>query len=77
MDEEIGMRIARCRGARGWKLEDLARRVGLSRSIVCRIERGRRTLTTAELALFARVLAAPVEWLMEGRGPAPRVDGGP
>lgn len=75
--EEIGVRIAAARRARGWTQGELATQVGVSRSAVAQWETGRAGQVTANLARIAAALDVGVEHLMSGgdaRSPAQAVN---
>ena len=55
MEDRLAARLASLRGERGWSLEFLADRSGVSRSTLSRLERGEVSPTTA---LLGRVCAA-------------------
>jgi transcriptional regulator with XRE-family HTH domain len=64
--EDIGIRIAAARQARGWTQGELATHVGVSRSAVAQWETGRAGQVTTNLARIAEVLEVGVEYLMQG-----------
>jgi transcriptional regulator with XRE-family HTH domain len=75
--EEIGVRIAAARRARGWTQGELATQVGVSRSAVAQWETGRAGQVTTNLARIAAALDVGVEHLMSGadaRSPAQAVN---
>jgi transcriptional regulator with XRE-family HTH domain len=75
--EEIGVRIAAARRARGWTQGELAMQVGVSRSAVAQWETGRAGQVTTNLARIAAALDVGVEHLMSGadaRSPAQAVN---
>jgi transcriptional regulator with XRE-family HTH domain len=49
LDERLAARVAELRAQRGWSLDDLADRAGISRSTLSRLERGQISPTTAVL----------------------------
>jgi transcriptional regulator with XRE-family HTH domain len=51
--QRLAGRLAAMRGARGWSLEDLARRSGVSRSTLSRVERGQISPTAGVLVCLA------------------------
>lgn len=61
---EIVNEIKRLREARGWSLEDLARRVGLSKSTLSRYESGQRQFPINDIGKFADVLDVSIEHLL-------------
>jgi transcriptional regulator with XRE-family HTH domain len=52
------------RQARGWTIEDLARRSHISASTISRLETGGRRLAVDQLVLLARALDTTVEELL-------------
>lgn len=58
--EQPKVAIRRLREAAGLSQAELARRAGISRSLVCEIESGTRSLTPATRTKIATVLALPV-----------------
>ena len=70
---DIGTRIRAVRRERGLTQDDLAEKVGVSRSAVAQWETGRTGQVTGNLSRIADVLDVNVEFLMYGddkRGPA-------
>jgi transcriptional regulator with XRE-family HTH domain len=64
--EQLPNRIRELRNARGWRLEDLADRVGCSVTFVSDVERGVRELSLQWMKRFARVLKVqPADLLSE------------
>jgi transcriptional regulator with XRE-family HTH domain len=55
---ELGAQVRSLREQRGWTQAELARRVGITKSAVARLETGRTSATLPELDLIARVLQA-------------------
>lgn len=64
--QDIGVRIRALRRERGLTQDDLADRVGVSRSAVAQWETGRSGQVTDNLARIAGVLDASVEYLLHG-----------
>lgn len=64
---EIGERVRDCRIAAGMSQTGLARKVGLDRTMLAKIEAGKRRLDALELARFASALEVPMEHLLEDR----------
>ena len=58
------------REAKGWSQVDLARAVGISRSVLCEMEKGTRGATPASLKRIAEVLNCPVSVLERKRAVA-------
>ncbi|KGM12494.1 helix-turn-helix domain-containing protein [Cellulomonas bogoriensis] len=76
MREELAHVGARLRGARqerGWTLEDLAGRAGMSASTLSRLESGKRQASLELLLPLTRQLGIRVEDLLPGEPPDPRV----
>jgi transcriptional regulator with XRE-family HTH domain len=57
---ELGAKVARARGARGWSLAQLAQRAGVSAATVHKIEKGGMTPTIASLMKIASALGTSV-----------------
>lgn len=64
---EIGERVRECRLAAGMSQTGLAHEVGLDRTMLVKIEAGKRRVDALELARFASVLGVPMEHLLEDR----------
>lgn len=64
--------IKRRREALGWSLTDLAGKMGVDKSFLSRVEKGERSLSEAQAALLAGLLAVPGDLLLleSGRLPA-------
>lgn len=71
MEATTGL-IKRRREMLGWSLQELAEKVGVSKSYLSRIESGDRSLTEGQAKLLASVLGAPADLLLleSGRLPA-------
>lgn len=73
--EELGVRIRRLRGERGWTLHDLAERAGVSLSTLSKIEKAQVAPTFDTLVKTAHGLGIRFEVLIadpaEAQGPAP------
>jgi transcriptional regulator with XRE-family HTH domain len=67
----IGLRIVSARKRRGWNQEALARKMGVSRRVVGRWERGIYCPSLEALVKLALVLEAATDELLLGK-PAPR-----
>jgi transcriptional regulator with XRE-family HTH domain len=66
----FGERIRYFRELRGWQLEDLAVRLGKSRSTVSRMETGKQNLTMVDIIAIARALeVSPSELFRDEREP--------
>jgi transcriptional regulator with XRE-family HTH domain len=64
-DAVVRARIRGLRRARGWSLDALAARCGMSASTVSRIESGHRRLSLDQLVPLARALACTIDQLVE------------
>jgi transcriptional regulator with XRE-family HTH domain len=64
--EEIGTRIRTARRERGLTQDDLANRIGVSRSAVAQWETGRAGQVTGNLSRIAALLEVSVEHLLNG-----------
>jgi transcriptional regulator with XRE-family HTH domain len=65
LDGLVRKRVRALRVARGWSLEDLARRARLSQSTLSRIENGQRRLALDSLVTLARALDTTLDQLVE------------
>ncbi|GGU22509.1 transcriptional regulator [Streptomyces violascens] len=65
LDSLVRKRIRALRLARGWSLEELAGRAGLSQSTLSRIENGQRRLALDSLVTLARALDTTLDQLVE------------
>ena len=65
LDPLIRQRIRGLRAARGWSLDDLARRCHLSPSNLSRIETGHRRIALDQLIPIARALGTTLDQLVE------------
>jgi transcriptional regulator with XRE-family HTH domain len=61
----LGARLRRLRGERGWRLEDLAERTGLSKAYLSRLEGGERQPSLSSLFGVARAYDVPFSSLFE------------
>jgi transcriptional regulator with XRE-family HTH domain len=61
----LGARLRKLRGERGWRLEDLAERTGLSRAYLSRLEGGERQPSLSSLFGVARAYDVPFSSLFE------------
>lgn len=64
LDARLGARLRAEREARGWSLTELARRSGVSRSMIHKVERGASSPTTALLSKVAGALGLTVSELL-------------
>jgi len=62
--KEVIMEIKKLREAKGWSLEELARRVGVAKSTLSRYENGQREFPINDIGLYADVLGTTVEKLL-------------
>ncbi|MFH8597515.1 helix-turn-helix domain-containing protein [Streptomyces rimosus] len=65
MDTTVRMRIRSLRKARGWSLDNLAERAGISPSQLSRIETGHRRLSLDQLTAIAAALGKSLDELVE------------
>jgi transcriptional regulator with XRE-family HTH domain len=65
LDSLVRQRIRGLRVARGWSLDDLARRCHVSPSNLSRIETGHRRIALDQLAVIARALGTSLDQLVE------------
>jgi transcriptional regulator with XRE-family HTH domain len=64
LDHRIAQQLARLRGERGWSLEALAERTGISRPTLSRLERGELSPTAAMLGKLCAVYGWTLSRLM-------------
>ena len=62
--QRFGRRLKTIRTAKGLRQADVAKRVRLDVTVVCRIERGERVIRVSDLARFAAALDVSVEELV-------------
>ena len=67
MTKTIGERVTRARELRGWKKADLARRTGLSKAFVGRLESNERAPDVANAVKIAKALGMTLDALILGR----------
>ncbi|MBX6385293.1 MAG: helix-turn-helix transcriptional regulator [Microbispora sp.] len=60
----VGDKLRRLREERDWSLEQLARRIGRTRSYLCRLENGQRTPSRRTVYQLAQALGVPYEDLL-------------
>jgi transcriptional regulator with XRE-family HTH domain len=72
-DRALGVRIRAARDQAGVKQDQLAQAVGLSRTSITNIERGRQGVQTYLLVRIAEVLGRPAAELLPGLGPGPPI----
>ncbi len=75
MDEldHVGTRLRVTRNARGWTLDELASRAGMSPSTLSRLESGKRQATLELLLPLTRQLGIKIDDLVRSETPDPRV----
>lgn len=69
-DEELGQRLALARQNVGLTQDQLAAAAGLERSVVAKIETGRRRVTAVELSRLADAVGQRLEWFLSDAPPA-------
>lgn len=67
---EVGLRVAEARRSAGLTQGALGAELGIDRTAVAKIERGKRTVSSLELAELARVLGRAIEWFVTEPLPA-------
>ena len=75
MDEldQVGARLRAARHARGWTLDELARRASVSPSTLSRLESGKRQINLELLVPLTRQLGIRIDDLLPQEVPDPRV----
>jgi transcriptional regulator with XRE-family HTH domain len=71
--EDLGSQLRAARQDRGWTLEALSARSGLSTGFLSQVERGRSTLSIVSLSAICRALEIPIDRLFTSSRP---LDGG-
>lgn len=71
--DQIGPRLRALRHARGWTLDQLAKRAGMSTSTLSRLESGKRQASLELLLPLTRQLAVRLDDLIHPETPDPRV----
>lgn len=71
--DQVGPRLRAVRRARGWTLEDLASRAGMSASTLSRLEAGKRQANLELLLPLTRHLGIRIDDLVRPQTPDPRV----
>jgi transcriptional regulator with XRE-family HTH domain len=75
--ENLGEQLREARQGRGWTLETLSTRSGLSTGFLSQVERGQSTLSIVSLSAICRALEIPIDRLFTSSAPlgvgAPRV----
>jgi transcriptional regulator with XRE-family HTH domain len=64
LDTRIAARILAERGSRGWSLEELAQRSGVSRAMISKVERGESSPTTALLGRLSSAFGLTLSQLL-------------
>lgn len=72
MIETIGRRIREARKARGWSLDDLSRRAGISVAQLSKLENGRATFRVPALMKLGKGLDRPVSYFVQADSEMPR-----
>ncbi len=67
--QDIGAQLRRARQDRGWTLETLSARSGLSASFLSQVERDQSTLSIVSLSAICRALEIPMDRLFTSSGP--------
>lgn len=67
--DDLGPRIREARQGRGWTLDVLSLRSGLSAGFLSEVERGQSSLSIVSLAAICRALGVPIETLLSSSGP--------
>ena len=67
--EDLGARIRQARQQRGWTLEGLSQRSGLSTGFLSQVERGQSTLSIVSLSAICRALDLRIETLFSSDRP--------
>ena len=71
--EQVGPRLRAVRRARGWTLDELASRAGMSVSTLSRLESGKRQASLELLLPITRQLGIRIDDLLPEQAPDPRV----
>jgi len=67
--DDLGERLREARTRRGWTLETLSTRSGLSTGFLSQVERGLSTLSIVSLSAICRALDLPIAELFSASGP--------
>jgi len=70
--DDLGERLREARARRGWTLENLSTRCGLSAGFLSQVERGLSTLSIVSLSAICRALDLPIADLFSASGPLDR-----
>ncbi|MFC0678526.1 helix-turn-helix domain-containing protein [Lysobacter korlensis] len=71
--EQVGSRLRAVRHSRGWTLDELATRAGMSASTLSRLESGKRQASLELLLPLTRQLGIRIDDLLPTEAPDPRV----
>ena len=71
INENLGKRVKKLRGDRGWSLEELANASGVSRSMLSEIEREKANPTLTVTFRIARAFGLTLQELIESAGAQP------
>lgn len=66
--EELGLRIRQLRKINEWSQAQLAQRLRVDRSCMCRLENGQREPTLQQLAELGQLFEVPLDYLVYGSG---------
>lgn len=69
MKTEFGTNLKRIREDRGWTLEEMAEKLGSTKQVLSRYERGERTPKITMAARFAEILGVPLKELVGAETP--------
>lgn len=68
MRQAFGARLHALRKTRGWQLDDIALRVGMTKTSISRIEKGKQNITMVDIMRIARALEVSPASLFEDDG---------
>lgn len=68
--KQVGDQVSQAREDAGLTQEDLARQIGLERTALAKVEKGRRGLSSLELARLAESLGRSIQWFVTASPPA-------
>jgi len=63
---QFGLRVKQLRESLGWKQEDIATKVGLTRASIANIESGKQRVLLDDVTKFARAFGCTEKHLMRG-----------
>lgn len=77
-DKAVGRRLADARAAKGWSLEHVAKRIGVTRATIGHWETGARAIKHRDLAAICTVLGVSADEVLFGvrRWPFEKIDFG-